>query len=177
MIIPRAARVLAGPVVALALGACGALAGCGPKTVLTGVIDAPAGRDGAPDPRHTALVQPDGQRHRLALSGDSLWLADLGGCSVQLEAQQVGLRLRVARWLVTDAGDGSQPYIGILERTGLTHQLRDRQTGAAFVLVEDSVPPELQRHAGQPVLVVGFIAGPNRLRVMSWHALRTLPAE
>lgn len=150
---------------------------CGPKTVVTGVIDAPAGRDGAPDPRRTSLVQPDGQRHRLALAGDSLWLADLGGCSVQLEAQQVGWKLRVARWLVTDAGDGSQPYIGVLERTGLTHQLRDRQTGAAFVLVEESVPEELRRHAGQAVLVVGFIAGPNRLRVMSWHALRPLPVE
>lgn len=171
MILPRAARMLASSALVLALGACG------PKTVLTGVIDAPPGSDGQPDPRRTALVQPDGQRHRLALSGDSLWLADLGGCSVQLEAQQVGMRLRVARWLVTDAGDGSQPYIGVLERTGLTHQLRDRQTGSAFVLVEDSVPPALQEHAGQAVLVVGFIAGPNRLRVVSWHPLRPLPTE
>ncbi len=152
----------------------GALAGgCGPKIVLQGVIDAPAPAPGAP-PTKAALIQPDGRRHPLALRDDAFWLRDLGGCSVQIEGREGIRRLHVERWVVTDAGDGSQPYLGTLERAGLQVILRDRQTQAAFILDPETVG-ELADHIGAPVLVVGFIAGPNRLRVMSWRALRPLP--
>ncbi len=145
---------------------------CGPKHLVSGVIDADP--DAGNDRKRAVLVESSGARHPLALSGDALWLADLGGCSVQIEGRDAVRRLVVDRWLVTDAGDGSQPYIGILERSGLQYQLRDRHSGAAIILAADSVGA-LQHEVDRPVLVAGYFAGPNRLHVVSWRVLRDLP--
>ncbi len=137
--------------------------GCGAHTRVAGVVDASAAA--------TRLIEPSGRAWRLVPTApDDVWLRALGGCTVHVEATALGRRLRVGRWLVTDAGDGSQPYLGLLERTGHQLRLRDRQSGAVLVL-EAPLDGPLAALDGQPVLVAGFLVGPNRLQVVSHRAL------
>ncbi len=159
---PRAASVL---LMMASLGALtvGGPAGCAAHTRVAGVVDASGGS--------TRLIEPSGRAWRLIPTApDDVWLRELGGCTVHVEATALGRRLRVGRWLVTDAGDGSQPYLGVLERTGHQLRLRDRQSGAVLVL-EAPLDGPLAGLDGQPVLVAGFLVGPNRLQVVSHRAL------
>ncbi len=126
----------------------------------------------------TGLVQVHDDRVELCDSAGGVWsltgdpvLPLLDGCMVAVEGARVARRLVVSDWRVTDAGDGSEPYVGHLRRYGSHWMIRDRNSGAELRL---HAPPEaLAAHADELVLLVGYVVGSHELSVVWWRALET----
>jgi hypothetical protein len=137
--------------------------GCATTARYRGLVD-------ASDERGVRLVESSGQTWKLATGEDAPLFADLGGCRVMVEGPRRGRSLLVRDWVVTDAGDGSAPYIGTLNRVGLRWSVEDRQTGATFFLEEESLG-DLSAYVGRTVLVAGYVTGPNRVNVVRWRVL------
>jgi hypothetical protein len=106
----------------------------------------------------------------MATGEDAALFSDLGGCRVMVEGPRRVRTLIVRDWVVTDAGDGSAPYVGLLRREGLRWFVEDRQTGATFFLEEASLG-ELRDHMGRTVLITGYVTGPNTVNVVRWRLL------
>ncbi|MFT5683880.1 MAG: hypothetical protein ACI8RZ_004812 [Myxococcota bacterium] len=130
--------------------------------------------------RHSGLLEVDGSQLRLhepfgstrvLIPGtDDPELFYLGGCGVEIEGATFLRRMTVRRWRVTDAGDGSQPFIGSLSRPGAQYLLEDWNTGTTLYLDPDSLGT-LAEHVGDTVLVVGFVSGAQQVTVVSWRSL------
>jgi hypothetical protein len=76
----------------------------------------------------------------------------------------------VRQWVVTDAGDGSAPFIGTLTREGMRWFVDDMQTGVRVYLDEASLG-DLRQHVGRTVLVAGYVSGPHKVNVVRWRLL------
>ena len=152
---------------ALSLTAMGLTTGCASSARYRGLID-------ATDPKNPRLLAPSGQSVRLATGEDAPLFADLGGCSMVVEGPLRVGRVVVKNWVVTDAGDGSAPYIGVLQREGMRWFIDDRQTGARMYLSEASLD-KLMQHKGRTVLVAGYVMGPNTVNVVTWRLLGPQP--
>lgn len=138
------------------------ITGCALTTRRAGLLEV--------DDAHLRLHQPSGKTLKLHPGSDDPELQQLGGCTVEVEGAVLGRRMTVRRWRVTDAGDGSQPFIGLLKRPGAKYLLEDWNTGTTIVLDSASVG-NLSQHVGETVLVVGFVSGTQEVSVVSWRSL------
>mgnify|MGYP005742983229 CR=1 FL=1 len=138
------------------------LTGCSMSTRHTGLLEA--------GPDRLRLHQPSGKTLTLMPGTDDPELAHLGGCTLEVEGARFMRRMTVRRWRVTDAGDGSQPFIGQLSRPGAQYFLEDWNTGSTIILNPDSVGM-LADHVGETVLIVGFVSGAQEVSVVSWRSL------
>ena len=141
----------------------GTLSGCVASARYNGLVDATSGE-------RISLVETSGRTWALATGEDATLFDDLSGCSVTVEGPRRGRTIVVREWVVTDAGDGSAPYIGTLQREGLRWFVHDRQTGGTVFLSEASLGG-LEAHAGETVLVAGYVIGPNLVNVVRWRVL------
>ena len=116
------------------------------------------------------LIEQEGQTWRLKGGQDHAIIQRLEGCTIDIEARRLGKSLQITDWQVTDAGDGSAPYVGQLYRYGSHWMLADRNSGATLRLKEDTLGG-LERHLNQVVLVVGYVVGSHELSVVWWRAL------
>ena len=138
------------------------LTGCALTTRQAGLLEV--------DSQRLLLHQPSGATLSLLPGGDDPELFHLGGCTVEVEGTRVMRRLTVRQWRVTDAGDGSQPFIGQLTRPGAQYFLQDWNTGTTLILNPDSLGG-LSEHVGDTVLIVGFVSGAQEVSVVSWRSL------
>ena len=138
------------------------LAGCSVHTSRTGLIDA--------SDQYVELVESTGRTCQLVTSAGSEELHYLSGCVVEVSGRRLGNRLLVQDWHVTDAGDGSQPYVGRLLSEGGRLLLDERSTPTPVVLLGAELAG-LGEHLGRPVLVVGFVVGAQEVQVVSWRVL------
>ncbi len=122
------------------------------------------------DGNRVQLIDSQGHAVRLATGESADLFAHLGGCGAWVDGPRRGRTVVVRQWVVTDAGDGSAPYIGVLEHTGMRWSILDRQTGATLFLVEESLGG-LDKFEGRPVLVAGYVIGPNTINVVTWRSL------
>ena len=113
------------------------------------------------------LVDIKGHGYRLHLGEDSPFFTHLEGVVVRVEGVQLLRHVFVQDWTVVDAGDGSAPFIGVLYRQGLQWMMQDIQSGAQLVL--DGDYPEWK--VNDVVLIVGYVAGSHRIRVVSYRHL------
>lgn len=139
-----------------------ASSGCAAKAQYRGLVDAAGSR--------VQLVEASGRSWMLSTGEDAPLFADLGGCRMTVEGPRRGRTVVVRAWAVTDAGDGSAPYIGTLVREGLRWSVQDRQTGATLFLEEGSLG-DLQDHIGRTVLIAGYVTGTNTVNVVRWRLL------
>ena len=141
------------------------LAACSLSASRSGLLDV--------SENHLALMERDGRTARLVTDeyGAELW--HLGGCVIEVSGPRFGKRLYVRQWTVLDAGDGSQPFVGNLRRFGARWMLDDWSTGTTVILADGQLDG-LGIHAGKPILVVGFVDGPQEINVISWRALYDL---
>lgn len=95
-------------------------------------------------------------------------VAYLQDCTVELDGRMVGRRFLVDEWQVLAAADGSAPFVGVVIRDGDRLVLRDHNSGAVYVLAGHD---ELAAFEGRPLLVIGFITGPQVVQVMGWRVL------
>ena len=116
------------------------------------------------------LVEADGRTFRLEGGGDAEALRHMDGLGIRVDGRRVAGRLFVTEWSITDGGDGSAPFVGVLRRYGSHWMLDDRGSGSSFILEEESLG-ELVRYQGRLVMVAGVVVGPHRVRVMAWRAL------
>ncbi len=125
------------------------------------------------DGRRLLLARADAPALRLSLTEGARPVDHLDGCTVELEGTRIGRRLVVRDWRVLDAGDGSAPYVGRLERRGLRWFLEDRDSGMDVLLAGPAAEAGsgLTAHAGELVMVVGFVEGPQQVRVVAWRPL------
>ena len=80
----------------------------------------------------------------------------------------MGRRICVQDWSVVAASDGSAPFVGTLRWDGSRLLIDDRNSGATYVLEGQD---ELRVYAGQSMLVIGFVTGPQVVKVMGWRLL------
>jgi hypothetical protein len=88
----------------------------------------------------------------------------------ELEGRALGGRLRVTGWRITDAGGGSAPYVGVLQRLGIQWALVDQRTGHTMILHPESTQG-MESVVGQLLLVEGFVVGSRELRVVRYKPL------
>ena len=95
-------------------------------------------------------------------------LADFEGCILTVDGIGGGRWIFVQDYEVLDAGDGSAPFMGIVERRGVQYFLNDKRSGALLRLHSDE---ELSEYDGMEILVVGYIIGPHDLKVVSLRSI------
>jgi len=120
------------------------------------------------------LVAPDGSALRVQPTLEGAPLRYLEGARVSVEGRLVGRRLRPRDFTVTDAGDGSAPFVGPLRRYGSNWLIDDRNSGATILLDEDSLG-DLRDHEGRLVMVIGYVVGAQRVNVVMWKVLEPVP--
>ncbi|MEY3212923.1 MAG: hypothetical protein RIT28_3404 [Pseudomonadota bacterium] len=121
-----------------------------------------------------ALIEPEGKSTRVHLTPTSAALTALEECTVAVTGPKVGRGVWARDWEVLTAADGSAPFVGRLELRGSNVILHDRQTGSMLMLSPESAAP-LAPFDGDVVMVIGFVEGPNQVRVMGWRLLEDLP--
>jgi len=116
------------------------------------------------------LTTPEGREFRLLLDEGALAVKALHGCVLQVEGPRFFRLLWVREWAVTDGGDGSIPYVGRLRQHGSNLVLDDRNSGMPLLLDAPSAEV-LASHAGQLLMVVGYVVGMQELRVVEYRVL------
>lgn len=111
-----------------------------------------------------------GGRVSLLLDSESAPIRHLVGCVIEVTGLGTPAGIVVSDWHVTDAGDGSSGFVGLLKAYGARLLLDDRNTKSTLV-IDDAAVPQLRAAAGHPVLVVGTVVGPGQVRVMAWRLL------
>ncbi len=109
---------------------------------------------------HTALILGEGAAP----------IHFLQGCTVEVVGVLTPAGFLVQDWRVTDAGDGSGGFVGVLRAWGARLLVEDRNTGGNVMIDADAVP-ELRQFVGQPVLLVGSVVGRNTVSVVAYRVL------
>jgi hypothetical protein len=123
-----------------------------------------------PDDGSVSLVELNGSWHRLALSGDNEMLRFLDGHLVSVEGSKHGRRVDVMDFTIEEGLHGMQVWVGHLESTGTGMGLLDKNSGAFYVVDKDS-EPVFSGYEGSPVLIEGYVNGPNQIKVMFYRSL------
>ena len=64
-----------------------------------------------------------------------------------------------------DAGSGSAPFLGILERQGVQWMIKDHNTKGIIIL--DGLEEFIDPVPGAVVLIGGYVIGPQKIKVVS----------
>lgn len=94
----------------------------------------------------------------------------LDGCRVELKGPKIGRLVYVKDWRVTDAGDGSEPFVGILWKPALKMIIEDRNSGTPIYISPQSVEV-LKPYIGHLVMLSGYIVGVQELLVVQYTIL------
>ena len=114
------------------------------------------------------LGTPEGKTYILHAGDDSQYLKHLSGCGATVSGARLLRHLWLTKWHITDAGDGSEPFIGMIVIQGLKVMLRDINTGQELEILDSE---ELFELDGKPVLVTGIIVGTHQIRLMGYQVL------
>lgn len=128
----------------------------------------------AEDRGGATLRTPEGGTWRLRLGEGSWPLRSLDGCTVQVEGRRVLGSVVAQGWQVLDAGDGSVPYVGRVQRLGSNLVIEDRFSGMALV-IEEPAGGLAARLEGRLAMVSGYIVGPQILRMVGYRVLQEWP--
>ncbi len=145
-----------------------------PLLLLLGCIAHQSGlvqRDG----EQVSLLTEHGKRIRLRLPTEEVRpVARLQDHLVELEGIRGPRGLRVTDFKVHEGLHGLTAWVGVLEPLGSQVAIRDRTSGAAYVLVSDSAEA-LRPFLFKPVLLEGYVEGPHQVRVLYYRVLEDEP--
>ncbi|MCB9778149.1 MAG: hypothetical protein H6742_06270 [Alphaproteobacteria bacterium] len=113
------------------------------------------------------LIDQDGHTRPVAAVGEGSLVAGLEECEVELTARKGGGKLYVQDWKVLTGPGGGQPFVGRLRLYGSNWIVDDRSTGREIIL-DLRGAEELARHAGQVVLIEGYVSGAQTVSIMDW---------
>ena len=116
------------------------------------------------------LAAYEGGRTPLILGEEAAPVRFLDGCILEVAGVLTPAGFVVSDWHVTDAGDGSSGFVGVLRAWGARILVEDRNTGGKLMIDTDAVP-ELRKFVGLPVLLVGSVVGRNTVSVVAYRVL------
>lgn len=114
------------------------------------------------------LGTPEGKMYILHAGDDSQYLTHLTGCGATVSGSRLARHIWLSKWHITDAGDGSEPFLGMIRMQGFKIFLRDINTGQELEILEGDA---LFQWDGKPVLVTGVIVGAHQIRLVSYRVL------
>ena len=117
----------------------------------------------------------EGEVFRLYLGEDEVYFPMLLGCGAEVTGRRFGNKIWVDSWTITDAGDGSAPFIGILQDKYGRLVLHDINTDSEMELVLTHTDVNLWSYVHQPILVTGIVIGAHQVQVMSVKLLVNTP--
>ena len=130
--------------------------------------------------RYSGIVEVDGRRvdlwtlqddhYRLFIGEQQQEFLGLDGCRLEIDASRLGRWLLPRSWRVTDAGDGSVPYLGLLRAHGSNLVLDDRYSGMPIIIHRDAAE-ELSAYVGEVVLLIGYVVGTQEVQVVAYRVL------
>ena len=110
-----------------------------------------------------------GESYHIHAGKDQKYLAQLEGCQLRVISKRLGKHLWIDEWTIQDAGDGSAPFLGMLERKGLQWVMKDLNSKAIYIL--EDLEKYTSPAQGEVVLVAGYIVGAHRIKVVSVRVL------
>lgn len=120
-----------------------------------------------------SLGTSEGDVFRLHLGDDAVYFQHLLGCGAEMTGSRLGRHLWVDSWTITDAGDGSAPFLGVLKEKYGALVLHDINTDTEMELVLSHTDVNLWSYVHQPILVTGIVIGHHQVQVMSVKVLST----
>lgn len=127
-------------------------------------------------PRGTLLVESDGKTVALVLGEEASPVKHLGGHLVDVRGQRFLRNVRVGDWRVPEGLHGMAAWVGPLTPMGSQLGVQDRNSGA-FYLLDAEAESALRAHAGQSVLLEGYVDGPHRIKVLYYRVLATASTD
>lgn len=109
-----------------------------------------------------------GKTYRLHAGEDSAYLQYLEGCGATISGSRLGKHIWLSNWHITDAGDGSEPFIGTIVRQGLKLILRDINTKQELEILGADV---LYQEEGKAVLITGIVVGTHQIQLIEYRVL------
>lgn len=122
------------------------------------------------DDRRLNIGTSEGVEFQLHAGEDEFYLRQLTGCGAKVDGVRFGRHIWVTEWHITDAGDGSEPFIGTIVRHGMKFVLQDINTGHKIEILTDE---DLSPYVDQQILVTGIVVGPHQVRMMTFKPLKT----
>ncbi len=127
---------------------------------------------GEEDASRLFLGTSDGKEYRIHLGDDSQYFTHLLGCGSEVTGVRLGRHIWVDSWMITDAGDGSAPFLGILRLESGRYLLHDINTDTEIEVLEQGWEPDVFWDlVDHPILVTGFIVGGHQIQVLSIRLL------
>ena len=107
----------------------------------------------------------EGKEYHIHAGPDQKYLLQLPGCILNASGITFFSQLYIETWSIQDAGSGSAPFLGKLERQGIQWMIKDHNTKGVLFLeaLEDHIQPE----QGRIILIGGYVVGQQRIRVVS----------
>jgi len=147
------------------------LSGCSIHYSAKGLIFQPSGQESSED-FSLYLGSSEGQQWRLHLGEDGLYFPYLVGCGAEVKGVRLGRHLWVNTWQVTDAGDGSAPFLGVLRFELGRYWLHDLNTDSELEILDVGWETgTFSNLVGRPILVTGLIVGGHQIQVFSIRLL------
>ena len=110
----------------------------------------------------------EGRTYILHAGDDTAYLDHLGGCGATVSGTRFARHIWLKKWHITDAGDGSEPFIGTIAIQGVRIILRDMNTGQELEIIEGE---ELLSLDGAPILITGIIVGAHQIQLIEYRVL------
>ena len=118
------------------------------------------------------LGTSEGKEFRIYMGDDTLYFTNLLGCGSEVSGFRLGRSIWVDSWTITDAGDGSAPFLGILRLENGRYILHDINSDTDIELLDQGWDPEVfWELVNKPILVTGFVVGGHQIQVLSIRLL------
>lgn len=147
------------------------LSGCSLKYNAKGLLFQPSSSTDTPQDE-VYLGSSEGRTWKLHLGDDGIYFPYLLGCGSEVEGVRFGKHIWVESWTITDAGDGSSPFLGTLRFELGRYLLHDLNTDTDLEILdvgwEEGTFYDL---VGVPILVTGLVVGGHQVQVLSIRLL------
>ena len=111
------------------------------------------------------LTTLSGTQYHVHAGSDQRYIQQLPGCILKATGVSIFTHFYIDSWSVQDAGSGSAPFLGLLERQGIQWVIKDHNTKGLVIL--DDLEELIEPIQGQVILVGGYVIGPQRIKVVS----------
>lgn len=153
------------------------LVGCNLKHNARGLIHQPMSSE-AEKNNDVYLGDAEGKLWQIHLGDDGLYFPYLLGCGAEVQGLRLGRHIWVESWMITDAGDGSAPFLGTLRFELGRYWLHDLNTDSELELLDVGWEQgTFTNLVGLPILVTGLIVGGHQIQVLSIRLLQEEPTD
>ena len=111
------------------------------------------------------LTTLSGTQYHIHAGSDQKYIQQLPGCIVNASGLSVFSHFFIDAWSIQDAGSGSAPFLGRLERQGIQWVIKDHNTKGLIIL--DNLEEQIVPVKGRIILIGGYVVGPQKIKVVT----------